>query len=718
MLPGKKIQDELPRLKKMVETSYNADKHNYNNFKDWMRFIYDTTIDERTLNYLKAAGKPAIEFNICEAYISRLVGEWDKHQPAIFLEREIDSDITDEELEIYEGHIRHELMEANHKGFQQEILFEMLGGGFSVARVKTDYAHDRAFEQVIKLEKSFDPTLDGFDPLSRLQNKSDGKYSFLNVPYKDTEVIDLWPSAKKYIEQMSFLRSSEGFNWSYQTNKEKIILVCEFFEKKYKPVELVELSNYQIMTLEEYENTFAPEWLSSGRIEQLPVIQQKRKTKLVTIHRYVFIENLILEHEETDFTKLPTVLGQGNTKRIYNSDNVTVIEKRRPLFYNMIGNQKLKNMLGQTFAQEVDTRAAHRMSIAEEAIPESEDYKDALRKPQIPNTIVYKGYADDMQTIPNLPPNIIPSPPIPSEIINAFMMTDQEMEHIIGSFDAELGMGDKDMSGRAIALGSIQSNATAKPFLVGYLDLLQSIAEIIIDLMPKYYKTKRTIPIIKKDGKKDYIVVNAEGGMQLNQKPNSMRVRVEVGPSFSIAKNIALQQIIFLSKASPLFAEFINTKGLEVILDNIEIRGIDRLKDLAKEFVDEVKQQKQMAQQAQQQQMQNNPLVIKAKTEMAKIEENARQFDVKSQLDAAEIAVNKQRADNDLTEIAAKTNQSELDSLVAFDKHQAEKTRAAVDLAISGADMHHRHRKENTQLKHAEYKMHNDSKKRQEGRQE
>ena len=48
---------------------------------------------------------------------------------------------------------------------------------------------------------------------------------------------------------------------------------------------------------------------------------------------------------------------------------------------------------------------------------------------------------------------------------------------------------------------------------------------------------------------------------------------------------------------SPLFAQFMAEKGLPFILDNMEGKGIDDLKDLVKEWTEEYKRIKNLLQQ-------------------------------------------------------------------------------------------------------------------------
>ena len=195
--------------------------------------------------------------------------------------------------------------------------------------------------------------------------------------------------------------------------------------------------------------------------------------------------------------------------------------------------------------------------------------------------------------------------PIPNEILAGFMEADKTIQNILGSYDASLGINNNQLSGVAIQEGATQSNATAMPYVMNFMAALNQAAQIILDLIPKYYVTPRTIPVTKEDGSKSFIQINKpieiRGGGQapkINMKysSNALEVKVEAGPSFKIEKNRAMETMATLSKAFPAFQEMINQKGLPILMSNLDIKGADQLKKLAEEFQNEQIQRAQMQQ--------------------------------------------------------------------------------------------------------------------------
>jgi uncharacterized protein YeaO (DUF488 family) len=700
---AKTYQDELAEIKKNVKNAYEAFKPNYDRFNEFRRFVFDTSLTADDISLLTTLGKPQIEFNISEAYISRLMGEFSKQEPSFTVASE-DSDQADPRMvSIVEKHLRHIIMDSKNHHVRWEIMKDLYSGGFSTAKVWTDYAHSMSFDQVINWDRAFDPCLCGYDQTARYSHKGDGRFQFEIFPYEESEFQRQNPKIKT--DKISFNRQFAGFNWSYLNGNEKILLVCDYYKKKIRDVQIVQLPNKKVMTVKEYK-AFAESWEQEGRLEQLPQpIGKPRWTKLETVCRYRCIETEVIEYSETDFTFFPLVFFDGNSIMIKNPKTSGAVQQMtRPYVYHAMGAQKLKNFAGITLANEMENIVQHKFMVAKEALPKEMDWLTAYKDMQQPKNMVFNAFfeQDPDKPIPN-PIREIQRVPTPPEVVQTFASTDSLIQNILGSYDASLGINDNQLSGVAIVEAATQSNAAAMPYIVGFLQGLQRIGEIIIDLIPKYYTTPRTIPVKGIDGKNDYAKINNSEdphSVDMNYDTNILNVRVEAGVSFQIQKSRALQQIVALMNASELFGQFMNQKGLPVLLDNIEIRGIDQLKLMVEDWQKEMEQQKQMAQQMAQQEMQNNPAVMKNKVEMAKVQQKAIENQTDAQRMQGQFELDMGRLQHDQMKTLADISMAREDNITSRLKAETERFAKAIDLALQKKDMHHRHVVEAVQLHH------------------
>jgi hypothetical protein len=693
--------DRLKELKKIVEESQQYFSENVKRFEKFIKFVFKSSLNDDEAATLAANGKPTIEFNILESFISRLRGEFAKQQPNLQV-RAADgvplSMLTPqftETLSVIEAHLRAIFFDGANDMLDYNVYSDLLAGGFSVLRVYTEYVNELSFEQNICVERVFDPTLTVFDPLARKSHKGDGRFC-----------AELYPMTRKSFEDefgedvsknMKFTRSLSGFDWSFQNEKEEIVLVCDYYEKKTRRETIYKLSNGHSVTKKEYEK-FLQDWDEAGYIEQPPVVIKQRKTLVEYICRYRFCESRVLDYVETDYKYLPLVFVDGNS--VMMKDGASYVQMTRPWCWHAEGIQRLKNYAGQSLANELENTIQHKFIVAIESVPE--DYQSAYQNIQKADTLMYNHFLDT-----NNPQVVLPPPrevnrtPIPPEITNTFKMSDEMTQTILGSYDTAQGVNQAQLSGIAFARSAIQSNNSSMPYVVGYIKGLNRIAQIIIDLIPKYYRTPRSLPILLPNGKRSYKEINKKGSLYMNFDPNMLQVKVDTGVNFAMQKEIALQTIIAMSQANQGFAQFFNEEGLPTLLENIEIRGIDQLKMKAEAWMEKQKQQQAQAQQMamQQQQMQAQQMQQQAQAQaqqqqmqmamMQKELQSPSEGDVgamlvqqKAQNDAANTAIKARDSETKFLETLAKIRNENVDRELKAAEIEAENERTSVESAL------------------------------------
>jgi hypothetical protein len=332
--------------------------------------------------------------------------------------------------------------------------------------------------------------------------------------------------------------------------------------------------------------------------------------------------------------------------------------------------------------------------VAKEALPKEEEFLDAYKDVQKASTLVYNSVHESNPEMPISNPirevNRIPAPP---EISQAFTGSDSLIQNVLGSYDASLGINNNQLSGIAIVEGASQSNATAMPYIVGCLQGFQRLAQIYVDLMPKYMVTPRTIPIRDEEGKRQYVKINQEQGMPMDFDTNVLNVVLKAGASFQVQKSRTIMMVKEMMGMSPLFGQFMAEKGLNFILDNMDGKGIEELKALTKEWVEQYQQEKQQAMQAQQQQSQQNPAAMKMQMDMAKMQQSQQKDQMKFQVDMAKLQQDEKKIMADLHLGSESAN-------VQMVKALTERFAKQVDLQLKGHDQSHRHGKEVIETHH------------------
>lgn len=691
-------KDQLPRIKKNVESAYNYFKENYTRFREFKKYVFRETINEQQRSMLQQLNRPVIEFNLGAGSVNRLLGEFADHEPGIEVSPAEGVPVGQDVLDVVEGSIRHTLYEANKHSFSNRIYKDMLGGGFAVAKVWTDYSSPMSFNQQIYWSHVFDSTMVGFDPLARDPHKGDGQFSFEIFPMLEDEFKRNYPNVE--IKSVSYIRDIESFNWSYKdTSNQKIILVADYYEKKYKKVQIVRLADGKVMTVKRYKE-MKQYWEEQQFIEQIPVVVGKpRWTTLEIIVNYKLIEDQILSYEETDYTFLPHVFFDGNSEILTQGTSNCTYQFCKPYYFHAKGAQDLMNFSGMAIANNIENMSMSKFIVKKEAIPQEQDYIEAITDPQRANTIVVNAYSE------NNPDKPIPEPirevvnvPLPPDVGQTFNGAVGLVQAILGSMASNPVNGQSFISGKAIVESLSADNASAMPYVTGYLAGLGQMATIHVDLLPKYIVGKRTIPIVQKNGDKIYQDVNVEGKPSLNYEERAIKVNVEAGVNFQVQKNQALQQIIALMQASEGFSGFMNSEeGLKILTKNLTIYGADELQEAVPKFIEQQQQQQQQAMQAQQQAMQQDPRMIKAQADVQKVQLEAQEMQLKeaqqqfdNQIQIAKLANEKILVDSKVLEAEAKVSQAQIDSAVALEKAQTSLETHALDSATKLAEIHSR----------------------------
>ena len=681
---AERYQNNLARIKKKVKNAHDYFKDNYDRYNEFRRFVFDTSLTNDEITLLQTIGRPQLEFNVLEAYVSRLLGEFSKQEPDIEVNA-FDEDKADPiTIKVVEQHLKHAFMDDNNEHTRYEVYKDLLSGGFSTMKVFTDYEHPMSMNQIIKFERQ-EPTLTGFDKLARFSHKGDGNFCFQLFPKDKEEFLDENPDIK--IEGLSFRRDFAGFNWSYLNDNSQIIVVADYYEKKRKEETIVQVRDGRVMTMKQYRK-IVDTW---NDITVPPsIIGKPRKTLIDTIDRYRLIENQVLEFEETDFAHLPLVFIDGHSLMIKTPKNGNIRQVTRPYVYHAKGAQRLKNYAGISLANEIENTVQHKFMVAKEALPKEEEFLSAFKDTQKESVLVYNSVYESDPNMPIINPirevNRIPAPP---EIAEAFKGADSLIQNVLGSYDASLGINNNQLSGIAIIEAASQSNATAMPYINGCLQGFQRVAEIYVNLMPKYFTTPRTIPILDNDGKRHFVKINQEEGLPMDFDTNSLNVSLKAGASFQVQKSRTIMMVKEMMGMSPIFAQFIAEKGLNFVLDNMEGKGVEELKALTDEWLQEYQKEKEAAQQAAQQ----NPAALKSQVDMAKLQHDKQESQQKFMVDMAKLQQDEKKMMADL-------HLGKEASIVQLVKAQTERFAKNMDLKIKTHDMRHKHMKDAFEFHH------------------
>ncbi len=719
---SKRYTDDFAAKKKNVENWQQYFWDNIQRFHAMTRSVAKTQLTQIDRSILKAQQKPDIEFNMQEASVTRALAECALYEPdpAVraapgMLVEQFTPQLL-QTMKVIEAHLRAIFSDSMNDSLPYQVFSDLFYGGFSVIRVFREWASSMSFEQNIHIERAFSPTLCFFDPLARKSHKGDGRFAGSQYAMSAQEFTDVYGS--KNIGGMKFIRSQSAvgdLNWSYKSQSEDIVIVADYAEKRWKEEKIVKLSNGQSMTDKKYQK-FLEEWNAKETLELPPQpTGRTRKADISTIHNFVICETGILDHEETDLEYFETVFVDGNSKMIFENDQESQFTK--PLCLHSQGVQKLMTFTGQSLANEIENRVQSKYMSPIAAI--NPDYDEAWKNPQKADMLLYNHVDPQNPSTPLPPPQIINQPPIPMELLNTIRLCEEMSNMILGTFSPGSDLKRADESGIAVARLSMLSNQSIMPYVIGYINSVNHIGKMIIDLIPKTYQSPRSLPVMSAEGQREYIAINSPSGISMDYDPTFLEVVIDARTSFALQKEISLNAVTRLMSASEGFAAFINQQGLMTLIDNLDIRGLEQLKVAAQQYVEQQQQQQQQAQEQQQAQQQQQEQMQALSAQMA---QNKAQFEIQNdqlrlmaaklelvgkekeisaptanevkvmqiksdeQIKAGQLALNEKIADDNFVQIIANVQNDKLANQLQTEKVDAENTRTAVESAVRIAE--------------------------------
>ena len=258
----------LTRIVDNITRSMEQNHGNIERFNNSREFILKSTLSAKNKNTLSVTNSPIIEFNISEAFLSRLRGEFSQNEPGISVtiaENTQNNPELEKTRELIEGHVRYILDEANKNGVQASIFDEVVSGGFSVAKVYPAYDDGKTFNQKIIFRKCYDSTLTGFDVLARESSRNDSDYSFELFSYpkeRFEEEFDI------KIKDVTFSKPEGKFDWFYKIKDQEVVVVADYYEKEIDKVKIVRIATGETLEKKEYE-----------KISSLPAEKQEKELK-------------------------------------------------------------------------------------------------------------------------------------------------------------------------------------------------------------------------------------------------------------------------------------------------------------------------------------------------------------------------------------------------------------------------------------------------------
>lgn len=180
-------------------------------------------------------------------------------------------------------------------------------------------------------------------------------------------------------------------------------------------------------------------------------------------------------------------------------------------------------------------------------------------------------------------PKRLGPPSVQGALINSLQQADADIQATTGKFAPSLGDNPKDQSGVAILAQQRQGDAGTFELVDNLRSSVEFTGEILVDLLPKIYDTKRQVRILKPDDTTEMVMINdtmidEQTGKEVNVnnlQQGKYDVTVDVGPSYNTQRIETVNALTALSQNSDQFA----LVSGDIIAKNLDFPGSQEITD-------------------------------------------------------------------------------------------------------------------------------------------
>lgn len=563
MLNEAGIEEErvLKEAKERINTWGSYFNENITRGKDDMNFVLRDQWTAVERSEFTRVFKPAMTFNKLYDPVKKLIGEQRKNKPDLMV-RSLTGRASQEDINLRSDLIRSICYQSQNDLVYQSAFRSALLMGYGAFQVCLDYESPKSFNKVIRYDIIPDATMCSWDPTAIKPHKGDGNFCSRRFIFTRDEFFATFPYV---MNPVSF--SDPYLLLDYQWITKDTICIADEFVKEWFPLIIYKLSNGESVTEEQWKERekkfedmreFTEDSITGEIvIREIPKIVGERQTQDYRIMHYRMIRDRIIDFSEWPSRQLPILFVDGDSYYVEGR------QYTKSFIHEARDAQKLLNYSRSETAAELKNRRREQwMGTPDNIIGNEQQW----RNPETQQGILIA--KPDPKT--GMMPQKMPAWDISQGLFATSSASGQDIREILGFSENEEIQG-RDISGKARRERKLEGSMSAAVFFSNLNQAIEQSGRIVSDLLPYIFEEneERHFVITKRDGKSESIIINQrEDDKVVNQiVKGEYDIEIDVGPSFAIQKEIALeflqQTLQAFPQAFPLIAD-LWAKNLDV----------------------------------------------------------------------------------------------------------------------------------------------------------
>lgn len=488
----------------------------------------------------KRQGRPRYTINRVAGAIDQLIGDQRQNRTNIKI-RPVSGGAKEDVAEVMTGLIRNIEGQSKAANAYDNAFDEVVNGGFGGWRVVTEYVAEDVFEQDIRIKPLLGATTSlYFDIAAKEYDRRDASWAFVIVNMDKGEHQARFPNASA-VDFNNDQMNSKCLSW-FDDNS---VRVAEYWVKTPITKEIGLLSDGRVIDLKE-DGAALDEMALQG-----VTVVKTRKAKCSKVEMYLMDGSGILEGPKPWAGKYIPLIPMFGRQSFVNGEEYT-----RGIVRFAKDPSRIYNY---TTSAAIETAALTPKDPYWFTPAQAKGHEGAFKNFNTQNS-PFMPYNPDPMT-GGAPPSRTGAPSVQSAFLQQIQQASMDLYHVTGMQPPSLGANPELKSGKAIMAQERLGDRGSYIFTDNLAKSIEYTAEILVDLLPKVYDTKRQVRVMARDGESENVFINDEVIDEQTGQPvivndltaGKYDVVAETGPAFSTQRQESAQQIIELIATSPTF---------------------------------------------------------------------------------------------------------------------------------------------------------------------
>ena len=453
-----------------------------------------------------------------------------------------------EVAEVFNGVVRHIEYISDADVAYDTACENQVSFGEGYIRILTEYCDDNTFDQDIKIARVRNSFSVYMDPTIQDPCGADAKWCFITEDLTRDEYERLYPDAAPLSTLMSLGVGDQSLS---QWMNENTVRIAEYFYVEYDTADLHLYPGNQTAFAGTPEDKMLKEMFGK------PIRSRRadrKKIKWCKINGYE-----ILEEQEWAGKHIPVVRVVGNEFEI----------EGRLYISGIVRNAKdAQRMYNYWVSQEAEMLALAPKAPFIGYGGQFEGYEQQWKTANTQNwpyLEVNPDVTDGQGNMLPLPQRAQP-PMASSGLLQAKLGASEDVKATTGQYDASLGIGGNERSGKAILARQREGDTGTYHYVDNLARAVRHVTRQLVDLIPKIYDTQRIARIIGEDGESSMVKMNPmqpepvrkiidQNGIVIdkiyNPSVGKYDVVVVTGPGYATKRQEALEAMAQLLQTNP-----------------------------------------------------------------------------------------------------------------------------------------------------------------------